>query len=34
MLADRLLPFVPAMRFYETVLADKFAMVFMVEIAL
>jgi hypothetical protein len=27
-------PFVPAMRFYETVLADKFAMVFMVEIAL
>ena len=27
-------PFVPAMRLYETVLADKFAMVFMVEIAL
>lgn len=32
--ADILLPFIPAMRFYDVVLADKFAMVFMVEIAL
>ena len=27
-------PLVPAMRFYDVVLADKFAMVFMVDIAL